>query len=437
MIHQLHTTLHPVLTWDHSVWSLGRFCKTLWHRFCSTLKKLRFLRPKFSLGLPAKLPNKCNVWYMILQLWVWRSPKVRAPPWPSFAIPLLLHFASLDLPTAARQEGLNTFLTFLRKVALLLLWRWPSYIGVRTAQGQQLNVMAASLRDQNSRSLFHKQRVWKTQLEFFRPKTGADKAGASRRLVSRELAGFAQRTRREFLGLLRFSVPSLCCPWRPPDCVPTANYFVPPLNLSLPLLPQIRGPIARYWTIAWFTTHHHAGSTQNHHRIQLLRSSTSRAQRKILFWTWVDSFSLDTRPETTLSKLVAASLHKNASQLFLVIKRLVWGVGTWFKSMSMKYLGVIFGVKHCQWHSGTEWLLSGHDACYKTKLKMKIQLQYIDKTSDSNIDQTASSNASISKLKLPNIDQTSALESRPICNFIILTKIQLKNIHCRQDVPQH
>ena len=162
-----HYTRHPVLTWDHTVWSLGRFCKTLWHRFCSTLKKPRFLRPKFSLGLPAKLPNKCNVWYMILQLWVWRSPKVRAPPWPSFAIPLLLHFASLDLPTAARQEGLNTFLTFLRKVALLLLWRWPSYIGVRTAQGQQLNVMAASLRDQNSRSLFHKQRVWKTQLEFF------------------------------------------------------------------------------------------------------------------------------------------------------------------------------------------------------------------------------------------------------------------------------
>ena len=162
-----HYTRHPVLTWDHTVWSLGRFCKTLWHGFCSALKKLRFLRPKFSLGLPAKLPNKCNVWYMILQLWVWRSPKVRAPPWPSFAIPLLLHFASLDLPTAARQEGFNTFLTFLRKVALLLLWRWPSYIGVRTAQGQQLNVMAASLRDQNSRSLFHKQRVWKTQLEFF------------------------------------------------------------------------------------------------------------------------------------------------------------------------------------------------------------------------------------------------------------------------------
>ena len=60
---------------------------------------------------------------------------------------------------------------------------------------------------------------------------------------------------------------------------------------------------------------------------------------------------------------------------------------------------------------------------------MKIQLQYINKTSDSNKDQTASSNANLSKLKLPNIDHTSALESRPICNFIILTKIQLKNIH--------
>ena len=60
---------------------------------------------------------------------------------------------------------------------------------------------------------------------------------------------------------------------------------------------------------------------------------------------------------------------------------------------------------------------------------MKIQLQYIDKTSDSNKDQTASSNANISKLKLTNIDQTSALASQPICNFIILTKIQLKNIH--------
>ena len=46
-----------------------------------------------------------------------------------------------------------------------------------------------------------------------------------------------QRTRREFLGLLRFSV--LPRHWRPADCVPRANYFVPPLNLSLPLLPQI------------------------------------------------------------------------------------------------------------------------------------------------------------------------------------------------------
>ena len=114
-----HTTL-VILFLRETTQSEARFCKTLWHRFCSTLKKPRFLRPKLSLGLPAKLPNKCNVWYMILQLWVWRSPKVRAPPWPSFAIPLLLHFASLDLPTAARQEGLNTFLTFLRKVALTL-----------------------------------------------------------------------------------------------------------------------------------------------------------------------------------------------------------------------------------------------------------------------------------------------------------------------------
>ena len=129
----------------------------------------------------------------------------------------------------------------------------PASFGVGTAQGQQLNVMAASLLDQNSRSLFHKQRV----RAFFSPNFFDAADPALRRLDG--WSAEPQRTLgREFLG--RFSVLSDVAP----DCVPTANYFVPPLNLSLPLLPQIRGPIARYWTIAWFTTHHHAVSAQNH-----------------------------------------------------------------------------------------------------------------------------------------------------------------------------
>ena len=104
----------------------------------------------------------------------------------------------------------------------------PASFGVGTAQGQQLNVMAASLLDQNSRSLFHKQRV----RAFFSPNFFDAADPALRRLDG--WSAEPQRTLgREFLG--RFSVLSDVAP----DCVPTANYFVPPLNLSLPLLPQI------------------------------------------------------------------------------------------------------------------------------------------------------------------------------------------------------
>ena len=88
-----------------------------------------------------------------------------------------------------------------------------------TAQGQQLNVMAGSLLDQNSRSLFHKQRVRAFfSLKFFHRKLQRSQ------LARRRLDGWSawraeaepQRTRREFLGLLRFSVldvaPGRLCP---------------------------------------------------------------------------------------------------------------------------------------------------------------------------------------------------------------------------------
>ena len=90
---------------------------------------------------------------------------------PKYELPLgpvsqFLYCSILPRLTCPRLPGKKAWTLFWHFFAKSR-WRWPSYIGVRTAQGQQLNVMAASLRDQNSRSLFHKQRVWKTQLEFF------------------------------------------------------------------------------------------------------------------------------------------------------------------------------------------------------------------------------------------------------------------------------
>ena len=93
--------------------------------------------------------------------------------------------------------------------------------GVGTAQGQQLNVMAASLLDQNSRSLFHKQRVLPA---FFSLRHFFGQKLQTRLVARRRLDGWSavrepaepQRTRREFLGLLRFSVldvaPGRLCP---------------------------------------------------------------------------------------------------------------------------------------------------------------------------------------------------------------------------------
>ena len=109
--------------------------------------------------------------------------------------------------------------------------------GVGTAQGQQLNVMAASLLDQNSRSLFHKQRVRAFfSLKFFHRKLQRSQ------LARRRLDGWSAESRRSLKGLGgNFSgcFAFLSSTWRPADCVPRANYFVLGLNLSLPLLPQI------------------------------------------------------------------------------------------------------------------------------------------------------------------------------------------------------
>ena len=106
-----------------------------------------------------------------------------------------------------------------------------------TAQGQQLNVMAASLLDQNSRSLFHKQRVRAFfSLKFFHRKLQRSQ------LARRRLDGWSAESRRSLKGLGgNFSgcFAFLSSTWRPADCVPRANYFVLGLNLSLPLLPQI------------------------------------------------------------------------------------------------------------------------------------------------------------------------------------------------------
>ena len=96
------------------------------------------------------------------------------------------------------------------------------------------------------------------------------------RLARRRLDGWSawraeaepQRTRREFLETLLF------CPFRrgarPIVPIPAgrANYFSTPLNLSLPLLPQIP---ARYPGIGPLRglqpTHHHAASVEIHRNL--------------------------------------------------------------------------------------------------------------------------------------------------------------------------
>ena len=121
--------------------------------------------------------------------------------------------------------------------------------GVGTAQGQQLNVMAASLLDQNSRSLFHKQRV----RAFFSPNffDAADPAGgyaaASRRLVS----GASKDSRA---GISR----ALFCPFRRgARLCPHSQLLRSPSKPVTTITASNPDPIPRYWTIAWFTTTQH------------------------------------------------------------------------------------------------------------------------------------------------------------------------------------
>ena len=195
--------------------------------------------------------------------------------------------------------------------------------------------MAASLLDQNSRSLFHKQRV----RAFFSPNffDTADPAGyavaASRRLVS----GASKDSRA---GISR----ALFCPFRR-----GARLCPHSQLLRSPSKPVTTITASNPWPDSQVLDHCVVYDPPP--RRICSESSESNFwdhqppahKERSYFWTWVDSFSLDLRPETTLSKLVTASLHENASQLFVVIKRLVWGVGTWFKSM--EYLGVI----SCGW----------------------------------------------------------------------------------------
>ena len=138
---------------------------------------------------------------------------------------------------------------------------------VGTAQGQQLNVMAASLLDQNSRSLFHKQRVLRAFFSlrhFFGQKLQTRLVVARRRLdgwsAQREPAE-PQRTRREFLGLLRFSVLDVA----PGRLCPQSQLLRSPSKPVTTITASNPGPIARYWSIAWFTTYHHAASSVEIH----------------------------------------------------------------------------------------------------------------------------------------------------------------------------
>ena len=128
--------------------------------------------------------------------------------------------------------------------------------GVGTAQGQQLNVMAASLLDQNSRSLFHKQRV----RAFFSPNffdtadPAAGYAAASRRLVS----GASKDSRA---GISR----ALFCPFRRgARLCPHSQLLRSPSKPVTTITASNPDPIPRYWTIAWFTTYHHAASVEIH-----------------------------------------------------------------------------------------------------------------------------------------------------------------------------
>ena len=73
----------------------------------------------------------------------------------------MLDLTRVKLESKGSRMGDGRFLTFRQKRASQLDNR--ASLGVGTAQGQQVNVMAASLLDQNSRSLFHKQRVFLAQ----------------------------------------------------------------------------------------------------------------------------------------------------------------------------------------------------------------------------------------------------------------------------------
>ena len=116
--------------------------------------------------------------------------------------------------------------------------------------------MAASLLDQNSRSLFHKQRVRAFfSLTFFPPKAAAFPTGptASRRLVSRErrsLKGLGGNFSSCFAFLSRTAGDTI---GRAPR--PQSQLLRSPSKPVTTITASNPGPIPRYWTIAWFTTH--------------------------------------------------------------------------------------------------------------------------------------------------------------------------------------
>ena len=108
--------------------------------------------------------------------------------------------------------------------------------------------MAASLLDQNSRSLFHKQRV----RAFFSPNFSdtADPAAGYAAAASRRLVSGASKDSRA--GISR----ALFCPFRRgARLCPHSQLLRSPSKPVTTITASNPDPIPRYWTIAWFTTY--------------------------------------------------------------------------------------------------------------------------------------------------------------------------------------
>ena len=137
--------------------------------------------------------------------------------------------------------------------------------------------MAASLLDQNSRSLFHKQRV----RAFFSPNffDTADPAGyaaaASRRLVS----GASKDSRA---GISR----ALFCPFRRgARLCPHSQLLRSPSKPVTTITASNPDPIPRYWTIAWFTTttqHPFESLKGNRHNLRIVHISITFIHSKCM-----------------------------------------------------------------------------------------------------------------------------------------------------------